>query len=314
MSKVFLTLLYITLLIYSTWGQQTRPSPVCSILSDDEKRINISSELVNLAISVTDRDNRAVTGLKKENFIVTDNGRPQELTFFSDDDSPVSIGIVFDRSESMKGKKIDLARTALNKFIQTSRPDDEYFLIAFNEHAQLLLDHSLHGEELIKRLEHTEPSGNTSLYDAAYLGIDRVKDGIYKRKVLLIISDAQDNHSRYDAKDVLRFEKESGVMVFAVGILEGMFLRERRKSEYRLEDLTKSSGGLAFYPHDNSDMDETFEKIALEVRHIYSVGYIPASLKNDGSWHKVKVRLKKIPSPQTPTVRFRSGYYDISRR
>lgn len=276
----------------------------------DDKRISVNTEIVNLAISVTDREGRAVTGLRKDNLLVIDDGKLQELTFFSNDDVPVSVGIAFDTSESMKGKKIELARSALEKFVQTSHPEDEYFLIAFNDRSQLLLDHSLHGEDIIKQLERAEPSGNTSLYDAVYLGIDRVQNGKYERKVLLIITDGQDNKSRYDAKEVLRLERESGVMVYAVGLLNGMFIKERRNSVYRLDDLTKSTGGQACYPSDLGELENVFEKIALEIRHVYSMGYAPSNLKNDGSWHKLKIRLQKVPAGPGFRIRGRSGYFE----
>jgi VWFA-related protein len=131
----------------------------------------VNTEIVNLNVSVTDRDGRNVTGLTRQDFVVLDNGEPGDVTFFSDGDEPISIGIIFDLSDSMKGKKIAFARESLDKLIGTSHPMDEYFLIAFNERSQLLLDHSFHGAEVVKKLTEAQPTGDTSLFDAVYLGM-----------------------------------------------------------------------------------------------------------------------------------------------
>lgn len=300
----------VLVVLVSCYPQQPRSTPTPSpTIGTDDKRISVKSELVNILVSVTNRDGQNVSGLKKEDFLVTDNGIPQELSFFSDEDAPVSIGIIFDRSGSMEGKKIVAARLALEKFVQTSHPEDEYFLIAFNERSKLLLDHSLHGEDVIKQLERAEPGGNTSLFDAVYLGIERVQEGVYKRKALVIISDGQDNSSRYHLKEVIRSEQESGVTVYAVGILDGMFLRERRSSQYELDDLTGSTGGRAFYPTENEEMDGIFEQIANELRHMYSIGYTPMDLRTDGSWHKLTVRVRNSRDAFHLKIRTRSGYF-----
>lgn len=273
-----------------------------------EQPIKVNTEIVSLNVSVTDREGRNVTGLKKLDFVVLDNGEPVDVTFFSDGDEPISIGIVFDRSKSMKGKKIASARNALEKFIWTSHPMDEYFLIAFNDRSQLLLDHSLHGEEIVKNLTEAQPTGNTSLFDAVYLGIDRVQRGTYKRKALLLITDGQDNSSRYDSEEVQRLEKESGVIVYAVGILDNMFLSERRRSRYTLDDLTKSTGGRAFYPNSEKEIGGVIDKIAVELRHLYSIGFTPRKV-TPTTWHKLKVSLRYGALKKHGTVRAKSGYF-----
>lgn len=295
------------LLIAAMFAQACFGQPPAKVpLDADDKRITVNSELVDLFVSVRDDQGRNVAGLKKEQFFVTDNGHPVEIKFFSDEDSPISMGLVVDLSASMRGKNIETARAALNGFIRTSHPQDEYFLIAFNERSQLLLDHSMHGEDVIRQLIRAEPSGNTSLYDAVYLALDKVQTGIYKKKAILVITDGQDNSSRYSLKEVVQLEKETGVMIYAIGLLDGMFLKGRRAGRYRLDDLTDPTGGRAFYPNANSEVDEVLERIATELRHLYSLAFVPSTADRDDDWHKLNVKLRST-APKLK-VRARAGY------
>ncbi len=189
--------------------------------SEDEKPISIKTDLVTFTLTVTDLYGRFVSGLNKNAFTVFDNNVEQEISFFSDADAPASIGILFDVSDSMNGEKIQKARKALEKFINTSHPSDEYFLIAFNSRAQLLLDRTRDGEAVLQKLTLVQPKNNTALYDACYLGVERVTRGTRQKKAMLIISDGQDNASRYNFGEVRRLLKESDVTVYAVGIMDG---------------------------------------------------------------------------------------------
>jgi Ca-activated chloride channel family protein len=165
---------------------------------------------------VTDVYGRYVMGLGKDAFTVLDNNKEQEISFFSDTDAPVSLGILFDVSGSMGGEKIVKARKALARFINTSHPNDEYFLIAFNSRAQLLLDRTRDGDAVLQKLTLVNPKQNTALYDAVYLGLERVTRGAHQKRALLIISDGQDNASRYNFGEVRRLMKESDVITYAV--------------------------------------------------------------------------------------------------
>ncbi|MBV9240847.1 MAG: VWA domain-containing protein, partial [Acidobacteria bacterium] len=262
---------FILVLTVSAFPQRSRPTPTPR--SDDPIRIN--SQIVNLLVDVTDHYDRSVTGLKKADFSISDNGVPQTINFFGDGDSPVSIGIVFDLSGSMTDS-LPMARAALKNFLIRSHPQDEYFLLAFNKQSRLILDHAVHGEEIVKQLERANPSGNTSLYDAVYLGLDKVEHGVYRKKVLLIITDGQDNSSRYTIKDVIGAEKESGVIVYAIGITRGSFMRERRNSAYNLEDITKITGGQAFFPYDETEVATALDRVATEIRQLYVISYTPS--------------------------------------
>lgn len=310
---VFVILATIILLSATTvFSQEPQPQPTVPIQGQDEKTsINIEQDLVTLTLTVTDYYGRYVSGLTQDAFTVYDDKKKQDIVFFSDTDAPVSIGILFDVSGSMTGEKIAKARNALSRFINTSHPRDEYFLIAFNKRAQLLMDRTRDGEAVLNKLSLVEPKENTALYDACYLGIERVTRGAHQKKALLIISDGQDNASRYNFKEVRRLMKESDVVIYSVGILDG---RDSASTEgvlgqSYLDELANVTGGKSFYPNSAVEMDEIFERIALELRHQYSIGYVPDNFEADGEWHKVKVKVKPPRGLPRLSIRHRSGYY-----
>lgn len=289
------------------------PTPTPGVPDDPNPNtvIRSNTDLVTLTLTVTDLYGRYVSGLKKDAFKVYDNNKEQEITFFSDADAPVSIGILFDVSDSMSGEKIGKARKALERFINTSHPSDEYFLIAFNSRAQLLLDRTRDGDAVLQKLTLVQPRNNTALYDACYLGIEKVTTGTRQKKALLIISDGQDNASRYNFGEVRRLLKESDVTVYAVGILDGRgnSTPEGLQGQAFLDELTSVTGGKAFYPQTNVELDEIFERIALELRHQYSIGFTPTDFSPDGKWHKIKTKVKPPRGLPRLTVRGREGYY-----
>jgi Ca-activated chloride channel family protein len=290
------------------FSQTPEPTPTPDV---DPRSISVKTDLITLTLTVTDLYGRYVSGLTKSAFTVIDNGKEQEITYFSDSDSPASVGILFDVSGSMSGDKIAKARNALSKFINTSHPSDEYFLIAFNKRAQLLLDRSRDGDAVLQKLTLVEPKHNTALYDAVYLGLERVSRGTHQKKALLIISDGQDNASRYNFGEVKRLMKESDIVTYAVGILGGSDMSSSlgMMGQSFLDELTSVTGGRSFYPAGDAELDEIFERIALELRHQYSVGYTPPNFTPDGKWHKVKVKVKRPRGLPRLTVRSREGYY-----
>ncbi|MBA3351695.1 MAG: VWA domain-containing protein [Blastocatellia bacterium] len=278
---------------------------------DPSSPIRIKTDLVTFTLTVTDLYGRYVSGLTKSAFTVFDSNQEQEITYFSDVDAPVSLGILFDVSGSMSGDKIQKARKALSRFINSSHPNDEYFLIAFNSRAQLLLDRTRDGDAVLQKLTLVNPRQNTALYDAVYLGIERVTRGAHQKRALLIISDGQDNASRYNFGEVRRLMKESDVVTYAVGILDGgdASSQDGIQGQAFLDELTSVTGGKSFYPTSDIEMDEIFERIALELRHQYSIGYTPKDFQPDGKWRKVKVKVKPPRGLPRLTVRSREGYY-----
>ena len=278
---------------------------------DPSKPIKVKTDLVTLTLTVTDLYGRYVSGLTKNAFTIFDNNQEQEITYFSDSDAPVSVGILFDVSGSMSGDKINKARTALKRFIGSSHPSDEYFLIAFNSRAQLVLDRTRSGDAVLEKLTLINPKQNTALYDAVYLGLERVTRGSHQKRALLIISDGQDNASRYNFGEVRRLMKESDVVTYAVGIIDGSDAGSSigMQGQAFLDELTSVTGGKSFYPSSDIEMDEIFERIALELRHQYSIGYTPTNFQPDGKWRKVKTKVKPPRGLPRLNVRGREGYY-----
>ncbi|HEV7745261.1 MAG TPA: VWA domain-containing protein [Pyrinomonadaceae bacterium] len=272
-----------------------------------------NTDLITVTVTVTDTYGRYVSGLGKGAFTILDEKKPQEITYFSDDDSPVSVGVIFDVSGSMGGDKIKRARDALSKFVQTSHNMDEYFLIAFNSRAQLLLDKTRDGNQVLDKLTFVQTKNNTALYDACYLGVEKVQRGAHPKRALLLISDGQDNNSRYTFGELRRLLKESDVTLYGIGILSGSDAGSSMGMEGQgiLDELSSVSGGKAFFPRSNAEMDDIFEQIALELRHQYSIGYKPVDFANDGRWHKIKVRVTPPRGLPRLFVRSKEGYYAV---
>lgn len=302
----------------SVAAQQTAaPSPTPppdGQIVDDKTPLFVNTDLVTMNVTVTDLYGRFVSGLKKGAFTIYDENKEQEIEFFSDEDAPVSVGILFDVSGSMSGEKIGKARQALSKFIGTSHPMDEYFLIAFNKRAQLLLDRTRNGDAVLDKLTYVQPKDNTALYDAVYLGVDRVTRGTHQKRAMIIISDGQDNSSRYTFSDVRKQLKESDVTVYGIGILGGSDYSgpDGIRGQAFLDELTSVTGGRSFYPQTNVEMDEIFERIALELRHQYSIGFRPQNFVNDGKYRKLKVKVKPPRGLPRLFVRSKEGYFAVT--
>ena len=269
----------------------------------------VNADLVTLTVTVTDVYGRYVSGLDKSAFAVFDNKEQQVITNFSDEDAPVSVGVVFDVSGSMSGDKIRRAKEALAKFIETSHEADEYFLVGFNSRAQLLMNRTRDGDALLNKFNFIETKGNTALYDACYLGVEKVQRGTHQKRAILLISDGQDNNSRYTFTDVRRLLKESDVVVYSVGIIGGGAGALDMSGQAILDELSSVSGGKAFFPNTAAEMDEIFERIALELRHQYSIGYRPSNFAGDGKWHKLKVKVTPPRGLPKLFVRSREGYF-----
>ena len=214
----------------------------------------------------------------------------------------------------MSGDKVKRARDALSHFVQTSHDRDEYFLIAFNSRAQLLMDRTRDGNAVLDKLMFVQTKNNTALYDACYLGVERVQRGTHPKRALLLISDGQDNNSRYTFNELRRVLKESDVVLYAIGILGGSDVGSSLGMEGQgiLDELAGVSGGKAFYPRSAAEMDDIFEQIALELRHQYSIGYRPPNFVNDGKWHKIKVKVTAPRGLPRLFVRSKEGYFAIA--
>src|ERR1700720_1841339 len=179
------------------------------------EQVLVNTDLISFNVTVTDPYGRLVSGLSKSVFTVYDEKQQQEITLFSDDDAPVSIGIVFDLTGSVSGDKVKRAREALGHFLETSHNKDEYFLITLqNGQAYLTLDRTRDSQAVLDKLTFVQTKGNTAFYDGVYLAAEKVQRGAHPKRALLVISDGQDNNSRYTFSDLQKLLKESDVTVY----------------------------------------------------------------------------------------------------
>jgi Ca-activated chloride channel family protein len=285
-------------------------APAPQLKGAEDKPIAIKTDLVSLRVSVTDKEGRFVPGLGRGDFAVYEDGVRQEVSFFSDQDAPAAVGVVLDVSASMTGAKIERARVALRRFIQTSHEEDEYFLIGFNQYPQLLLDGVGGSEAMAARISGTEPQGATALYDAVAFGLGQVKRSRLQKRALIVISDGEDNRSRLSFGDVRRMLRESDGAVYTV--LIGPLL-PRSNGGMIMDELASASGGKSYSPGDAERMSEAFEQIALELRRQYSIGYTPSNSMTDGKWRRIEVRVTPPPGFPRLVARSRKGYYAIVR-
>ena len=277
---------------------------------DDKRPLSTSTDLVTFNVTVTDAYGRFVSGLKQNAFTVFDDKNQQNIAFFSDDDAPVSVGIVFDTTGSMSGEKVQRAKNALSHFMDTSDQRDEYFLVTLQGgRAFLTMDRTRDSKALLEKLTFVQAKGNTAFYDGVYLAADRVQHGTYPKRVVLVISDGQDNSSRYTFNDLRKELKESDVAIYCVGIEEFGGGSLAIEGASILDEIAGVSGGKAFYPHSSAEMEDIFEQIALEVRHQYAIGYRPVDFLANGLWHKIKVKVSPPRGMPRLFVRNKEGYF-----
>lgn len=273
--------------------------------------IKVDVNMVMVNVTVTDPYDRIVTGLEQSNFEVSDEKVPQKIVSFSYEDAPIAVGMIFDTSGSMSDK-IQKSKEAALQFFKTSNPQDEFMLIDFNDRPNLVSGFTGKFENLQDRLLFVKSGGKTALLDAIYLGLAEMKKADTNRKALLVISDGGDNHSRYTENDVKRAVKESDVQIYGIGIFETPNNRptmEEAAGPGLLAGLADVSGGRLFSVEDPDELPDIADKISIELRNQYVLGYLPSNLVRDGKWRRIKVKLdppKGLPPLQ---VYARTGYY-----
>jgi Ca-activated chloride channel family protein len=275
---------------------------------DDPVKLRVN--MINLNIEVLDQEGRYVRGLTKDNFEIYEDKTKQSIDLFSFDDQPISIGFIFDLSGSMTGKVVR-ARETLREFENGCNIDDEMFLIGFNEKPSLLADFTKDDSEIVNSVAMMPTKGSTSLYDAVYMGVEKLKQGRYNRKVLIIISDGQDNSSHYTQKEIKNLVRESDVEIFSVGtteIWQSAAFSDMEGMEI-LDDISTMTGGKAYFPQNFDQMARVCRQIALGLRNQYSIAYVPSNASFDGSWRKLKVKIKGIKDSGRFVLRARTGYY-----
>ena len=273
--------------------------------------IKVDVDVVLITATVTDLEGRYVTGLGKEHFQIWEDKVEQTIEHFSSEDVPISVGMVFDISGSMKDK-ISTARDAAATFLKAGNPDDEYFLVEFNDRAQVAEDFTADAGKLQAHLIFTPARGQTALLDAVYLALNKLKEASNPRKALLLITDGEDNHSRYSFSNVREFVKESDVQIFGIGIVDEWSTRQRMGGglgPMLIEDLANISGGQAFFPGSVDELEDICLKIGVELKNQYVLGYVSANESKDGKWRKIRAKVNPPKGVPPLTVRAKTGYY-----
>ena len=266
-------------------------------------RVRVDVDMVMVRISVTDPLNRYVIGLEEDHFLVFEGKVEQKIIHFSNERSPVSVGIILDISGSMNDDIIS-ARNSVVRFLDQGHELDEYFLITFNGRTKMAYDFTSRRENLQSKISIAKPKGRTALYDSVYLGLEKMREGRHDKKALIIITDGEDNMSRYTFSEVKQFAKESDVQIYVIG--------ERGRLGYGtgiIVDITRLTGGRPFFPNNFKQLDYFVDLIHTELRNQYVIGYEPRDTEPDGKWRRIKVRLDPPDGLPTLTVRSRRGYY-----
>jgi Ca-activated chloride channel homolog len=260
---------------------------------------------VFVKVSVTDYLNRYVTGLEEEHFKIYEDKVEQSITHFNLEHAPVSVGIIFDVSSSMKdNSNIKKAKKAIVRFLQSGNPKDEYFLVTFNQKTTLVQSFTSQSSSLQNEAALQKPGGRTALYDAVYLGLDQIKGAQNDKKALILVTDGEDNSSRYSFSEVREFAKESDVQIYGIG-------QEGNLNYGRLEitNIVSLTGGRAFFPRSFNELDYYIDLIHSELRNQYLLGYSPTNKTHDGKWRRIRVMLDPPKGLPKLTIHAREGYY-----
>jgi Ca-activated chloride channel family protein len=286
--------------------------------------VHPGNDSVLLTTTVLDQKGNYVVGLNNSAFTIYDNKTPQAISYFATGDEPVAIGVLIDLSGSMLelgGRpQLKTAADSVFRFLRLSHSENEYFLIGFTTRPQLLTDW-IRGSDafagaLKKVVPGTKEGLNTALYDACFLGIEKLRNSAYRKRAMLLISDGLDNESRYTFKELRDFIKESDVLLYSIGIspsdnFSGTTLGMEGYAV--LNELSSITGGVAVFPEGNKKIEAAFEQIAIELRNQYSLGFRPAETSAERKWHKLKVKVTPpLNAPRNMTkliVRSREGYY-----
>ncbi|HLJ48918.1 MAG TPA: VWA domain-containing protein [Bryobacteraceae bacterium] len=261
--------------------------------------IRLNVDLVLVPVTVTDPQERPVKGLRKDDFRLFEDESQQEITQFYSQEAPISIGIVFDSSLSMT-RKMEASREAISNFVRMSLPGDEFFLLRFSDRPESLCAFTKDVKEIEDATARIRARGWTALYDAIYLGVNHMKRAAYQRKVLFVLSDGEDNNSRYSEREILNLVREADVRIFAISILDRSPVLER---------LAEETGGRAFRVRKLEELPDLAESVSAEIHSEYVLGYSPEVRPNDGKYRKLKVEL--VPKAGSGPMRasWRRGYY-----
>ena len=276
--------------------------------ADRDFTISLNVEQVLLNVTVHDKKGSYVPNLPRESFQVFEEGRPEKIEYFLKEDVPVTMGVVIDASRSMRPKYREVL-SAVIAFIQASNPDDQTFLVHFNEQARLSLPAATRFTDDVQLLRtallRVAPDGQTALYDAIHLALKHAADGTWDKRVLVVLSDGGDNASRIDFDQLFSHVTRSDTIVYAIGLADEF--NEDRNPKV-LKRLSRATGGRAYFPRRLADVVEICKSIAEDIRSQYLIGYTPDNLAMDGTFRRIRVAAQ-TPEGRRLAVRTREGYY-----
>jgi Ca-activated chloride channel homolog len=278
--------------------QPRRPASPHAPATSREATLRVDTNLVLVPTAVFDSLSRPILGLEKENFKLFDNDVEQPITQFSSEDEPLAAAIVFDVSGSM-GHRLGESRVAARTFFRTANPEDEFCLVLFDSSPKLVIPLTKNVAEIGNEIVFTKSGGSTALLDAVILATHELKKSTLTRKAILIFSDGGENHSRYTFKEMRNIARESGALIYAIGI-EG-----NDYSPGYLRNLTEDSGGRLL----EAGFEEAITKVSLELRNRYLLGFVPANPVRDGKYHKLQVKILTPRGLKSLRAEWRRGYY-----
>jgi Ca-activated chloride channel homolog len=278
-------------------------------VEDHDYKLGVNVELVQLPVSVVDTKGVPVRGLKPEDFAIYEDKVLQNISLFKQEDMPLSMGLVIDASSSMSEKRKRLNIAAMT-FVRESNLEDETAIVSFGDQVNLEHDFTSNTRMLKRTLNRISSNGSTALYDAVIQAARHLQEsGSHEKKVLLVVSDGEDNASKHTLEEVLTTIRESKIILYSIGLLSDFPTSYSDAGKEPLKQLAEVTGGVAYFPRNVRDVEEVCRGIARDLRNQYTIGYIPSNGKLDGSWRRILVQVN--PSKTIPKVRVRTkqGYY-----
>ncbi len=275
-----------------------------------EPRIKVNVNLVVLHTTVLDDRGKFADGLKEENFRIFEDKVEQKLSVFKREDIPVSMGLVIDNSGSMRDKRARVNEAALT-LVEASNPQDEAFVVNFNDDYYLDLDKDFTNSipELKEALERIDSRGSTALYDAVIGSLDHLKKAHKDKKVLLVVTDGEDNTSRNTLERMIKEVQKTDTVIYTIGLLSEEKGKAKNRAKKALKEMAEASGGLAFFPENVEDVHMICDQVAHDIRNQYTLAYYPTNTKRDGTYRAVTVEVIPPRGRGKLVARTRNGYY-----
>ncbi len=292
-------------LLLFCWLASAQPKQPAAT-ADEPTTFTSETRWVILPVSVSDKNGKLITDLQQKSFKVLENGIEQPIKLFKHEDVPLSLGIIVDNSGSMKEKrqKVEVASVDL---VKASNPHDEVFIVNFNDEAYLDVEFTNDIKKMEEGVARIDSRGGTAMREAISMSIDYLKEkGKNHKKVLLVVTDGNDNASTISLERLVDRARQSEVLIYAIGLLDEEEHREAKAAKRALNALTQESGGLSFFPKGVAEVDAIALQVAHEIRNQYTIAYSPLNDTRDGSFRQIKVL---VSGPGHPQVRTRTGYY-----